>query len=93
MTKTNTQKRLATIGYHTRVLLLGCLNVFSGTVTVALLALSIYGFIVVSRASGYTAVFSFIYACLTLALSVVSLYLMGIPIRIKRKDGHKYEQR
>ena len=92
MNKTNIKRPLATVGYHVRVLLMGCLNVFAGTANIALLAVSIYGFIVVSRESGYAAVLEFMYSCFSLALSVASMYLMGLPVRIKRKGGRKYEQ-
>lgn len=55
----------------------GLYRSFCGTFTAALLALAVYGFVIVSTENGWAAVSDFILSVCMVALSVICIYEMG----------------
>ena len=87
MTKSEFHKRMIVLGQYVRILLVGFKYMIGGTLTIGLLTVAVMGFCMVSRDSGYVAVFDFIVSCFMLAVSIASLYLLGIP---RKHRGGKY---
>ena len=87
MTNLKFQKRMAIIGKFARVLLTGLKYMITGTLTLGLFAITAGCFWLVSKDSGYVAVFDFIASCFMLVVSVASLYFLGLP---GKSRGGKY---
>ena len=87
MTKSEFHKRMIVLGKYARVLLVGFQYMIAGTLTIGLLTVTVMGFCLVSRDSGYVAVFDFIVSCFMLVVSIASMYLLGIP---RKRRGGKY---
>lgn len=69
------------IGYHTLVLIRGLAKMLYGTAAAALLALGIYGFIMVPSEGGYAAVFDFLGSVSIIVIALVAIYVMGGNIK------------
>ena len=63
--------------FHARIAWKGFYRVLCGTLITALLAISVYGFVVVSTAGGWVAVADFIMSTGLLVLSGLCIYGMG----------------
>ena len=72
----------ANVKFHARILLRGLLRTVYGSVVAILFATAIYRFVSVSGETGWVAVFDFIAACATMAVSLENMYFMG-----RRKKG------
>lgn len=89
MTKFKFNKCIAIAGKIAPVLLTGLKYVITGTLTLGLFVVSIAGFYLVSKDSGYIAVFDFFISCFTLAVAVACMYLIGLP---KKQRGGRYAE-
>ena len=79
-------KRMSrTIGYHFRILAKGFIKVLWGTTTAVLIAVAVYGYMMVPTEGGYAAVCDFLVATLTMIVALACMYLMGG----NRKKGAK----
>ena len=66
-----------TLKHYSITLCKGLYRSFCGTFTTALLALAVYGFVIVSTENGWAAVTYFIISVTALALFGVCVYYMG----------------
>ena len=76
------KRALANVKFHLRVMWCGFCRTVYGAAVAGLIAMAIYGFISVSKGTGWTAVFDFGSACVNMAVALANMYLMG-----ERKDG------
>ena len=90
MTKSEFNKKMIVISRYAKVLFYGLKHMVLGVLTMGLFVTTFAGFSLVSRHSGYVAVFDFIISCFLLIVSVVSMYLLGRPG--KRRGGRYVEE-
>lgn len=77
MDKVAVRKAWNTFKFHVRIVWKGFYRTLCGTSIAALLAVSVYGFMVVSTENGWAAVTDFILSVGVLAMSSVFIYGMG----------------
>ena len=77
MNKVAVRKAWNTFQFHARIAWKGFCRVLCGTSIAVLLAVSVYGLIVVSTENGWAAVADFIMSVDMMALSVICIYVMG----------------
>ena len=65
------------IKFHAGILVKGISRMIYGTLVAGLFVMSTLGFILVTRDSGYVAVFDFVAASATLAVALGNVYLIG----------------
>ena len=65
------------VGYHGKILLRGFLRMGYGALTAGLFALAIYGFVMITSESGWTAVCEFIAAICTAVIALICMYSQG----------------
>lgn len=87
MTKSEFHKKMTIVGHHARILLHGLFIMFVGIFAVVSLIIAIAGFCFVSQEGGYVAVFDFIVSLFLLAVSLASMYFLGLP---GRQRGGRY---
>lgn len=68
---------------HGLTVLRGLIRTAHGTLTAGLMAIAIYGFIVIRSEAGYAAVCDFIAACATMVVALCNVYYIG------RKKGKR----
>ena len=90
MTKLEFRKKMIVISRYTRILVLGLKYMLGGLLTAGLLVTTFAGFSLVSRHSGYVAVFDFIISCFLLLVSAACMYFLGLP---KKQRGGRYVER
>ena len=90
MTKFNFHKQMTIIGHHTHILWRGLKYMLAGTLTTGMFVATFVGFHLVSRDSGYLAVYDFIASCFLLLISIASIYLLGLTQ--KRRGGRYVEK-
>lgn len=78
MNKVTIKKVWDTFKFHARIAWKGLYRVLYGTLIAVLLAVSVYGFMVVSTENGWAAVANFILSTGLLVLSGLCIYCMGI---------------
>lgn len=66
-----------TVRYHSVVMMRGMAKMLYGTVASGFLGLAVYGFLAVSRESGWTAVCDFIAASLIMIMALTGVYVFG----------------
>ena len=74
---------LARVKFHLRIMWRGFCRTVYGAAVAGLIAMAIYGFVSVSKGTGWTAVFDFVSACVNMAVALANMYLMGG----REKDG------
>lgn len=84
MNKENIKRVLDEVGIHASVLLRGLAKVLHGTLVAALIAVAVFGFIVIKSESGYIAVGDFVVSCASLCIAIVNIYWAGM-----RRGGQK----
>lgn len=77
MGKMTVRKAWNTFKFHARIVWKGFYRTLCGTFIAALLAVSVYGLIVVSTENGWAAVADFILSVGMMALSGICIYGMG----------------
>lgn len=77
MDKVAVRKAWNTFKFHARIAWKGFYRVLCGTLIAALLAISVYGLIVISTENGWAAVADFILSTGLLVLSGLCIYGMG----------------
>ena len=77
MNKVAVRKAWNTFKFHARIAWKGFYRTLCGTSIAALLAVSVYGFMVVSTENGWAAVTDFILSVGVLVISSVCIYGMG----------------
>lgn len=77
MDKVAVRKAWNTFKFHARIACKGFYRTLCGTSTATLLAVSVYGLIVVSTENGWAAVSDFILSMGMMALSGICIYGMG----------------
>ena len=80
------KRALANAKFHLWVMWRGFCRTVYGASVAGLVAMAIYGFISVSKGTGWTAVFDFVSACVNMAVALANMYLMG-----ERKKDRKRE--
>ena len=83
--KTNIEKFLRQANFHLGIVLRGLVRTLYGSFIAGLIAIAIYGFVLIKSESGYAAVFDFIAAIATLVVALANAYWLGG----KRKGGKK----
>ena len=86
MEKEKIQKTVASVRFHTRVVIRGLLRMLYGAVVAGLIGLAIFGFVCIGKEDGWAAVCDFITSCATLAVAALNIYVMGRP-RKAAKNG------
>lgn len=76
---------LKTVSHHGKVLLRGLGRTVYGAIITGLIALAVYGFVLIKSEEGYAAVFDFVAAIAILVIALCNVYLLGN----KRKGGKK----
>lgn len=71
--------------FHLEIVLRGLGRTLHGSLITGLIAFAIYGFFLINKESGYSAVFDFIAAIAILVIALCNVYLLGS----KRKGGKK----
>ena len=84
MEKVDFSKVLKDIKFHASVLARGFARTLYGALVAGLLAVAVYGFILIKSETGYLAVCDFIASTATLAVAMSNMYVMG-----KKKRGGK----
>lgn len=74
-----------TISACAKVFVRGAIRTAYGAATAGLAGLAVYGFLMISGESGWTAVCEFIVATCTMAVALISMYAMGAD----RKRGSR----
>lgn len=74
-------KGIGRVVYHSKILLRGLAKTLYGTVVTGLVALAVYGFVMIPTEGGYTAVCEFVVASLTLGMAVGAMYAFGSRCR------------
>lgn len=71
-------KRVAErFGHHGGILLKGCMRMLYGTATAGLVALAVYGFVMIPSEGGYVAVCDFIGSAVTMVVALGGMYAQG----------------
>ena len=83
--KTNFEKFLRQANFHFGIVLRGLARTLYGAFITGLVAIAIYGFVLIKGESGYAAVFDFIASIATLVIALANAYWLGG----KRKGGKK----
>lgn len=73
------------VKFHASVMLKGLIRTLHGTFTAGLIAVAIYGFVIISTEAGYEAVCDFIASCATLLVALCNLHMMGRKKRSAKK--------
>lgn len=73
----NVKRFMKNVRFHGLVLLKGMMRMLFGTATAGLLALAIYGFVMVGTEDGYMAVGDFLVSMATVAVVGICMYAMG----------------
>ena len=81
MKKDDFKKALKKAQFHGGVLLRGLVRTLFGALNACLIAMAVYGFVMIKQEGGYTAVFSFIGACALLMIALANAYLLGCKKR------------
>ena len=84
MEKEKIQKTVASVRFHTKIVIRGLLRTIYGAAVAGLIAMAVYGFVSVTNESGWVAVWDFVASCATLIVALSNMYLMG-----GRKKGAK----
>ena len=79
----------AKVKFHLRIMWLGFCRTIYGAAVAGLIAMAIYGFISVSKETGWAAVCDFVAACVNMAVALANMYLMGG----RKKDGSEKKKR
>ena len=70
-----------TIGYHGKVMWKGFITMVYGAATAALVALAIYGFVMIATEEGWVAVCDFVGAAATSIVALISMYSQGAAMK------------
>ena len=81
---------LANVKFHLRIMWRGFCKIVYGVAVAGLIAMAIYGFISVSKGTGWTAVLKFFIACVLMIEGLGQMYLTG---RNKKSGSGKRERR
>ncbi len=76
------------INRHGRILLRGFVRMTYGAATAGLFLLAAYGFYMIPKEGGYTAVCDFIGAIATMSVALICMYHQGGGVK-KRKGGYE----
>ena len=79
------KKAWAVVKFHTKVAWRGFCRTLAGAVIAGLVAMSVYGFISISKETGWTAVCGFVASCAMMIVALSTMYAMG-----KNKKGAKH---
>ena len=71
------KKAARAIGNHGKIALKGFVRIICGACTACLLGLAIYGFVMVSTETGWSAVCDFVTATATAVLGLACMYIQG----------------
>lgn len=71
------KKALRSLSSHGRVLFKGMVRTVCGALVAGMVGLAVFGFIQITKESGYNAVFDFVGAGSLVAIAVCCMYLMG----------------
>lgn len=71
------KKAASAIGNHGKIALKGFVRMMCGACTACLLGLAIYGFVMVSRETGWAAVSDFITSIATAVVGLACMYIQG----------------
>lgn len=71
------KKVVRLIAYHGKILLRGFIKMLFGTLVAVLMAVSVYGFVMIPQDKGYNAVFDFAVAAACMVLAMGCVYVMG----------------
>ena len=85
MKKVNFKKVLKQVKAHADIMLRGLARTLYGTLVAGLIAVAIYGFVLIKSEGGYAAVFDFIAACATLVVALANAYVLGSKKRGAKK--------
>ena len=85
MKKVNFKKVLKQVKAHADSMLRGLARTLYGTLVAGLIAVAIYGFVLIKSEGGYAAVFDFIAACATLVVALANAYVLGSKKRGAKK--------
>ena len=85
MKKVDFNKVMKQVKFHADILLRGLARTLYGSLIAGLIGFAIYGFVLIHKENGYTAVFDFIAACATLTVALANAYALGN----KRRGGKK----
>ena len=85
MKKVNFKKVLKQVKAHADIMLRGLARTLYGTLVAGLIAVAIYGFVLIKSEGGYAAVFDFIAACATLVVALADAYMLGSKKRGAKK--------
>ena len=77
MDKARINKTYEKIGFHLRIMLHGFFRAVCGAAVACMIAIAIYGFILVSDRSGWAAVLMFISSFSKLAAAALYIYVIG----------------
>lgn len=81
----NLQNLMKQIKNHINIFLRGIARTLYGAFITGLVAVAIYGFVLIKGENGYAAVFDFVASCGLLVLALCNAYILGC----KRKGGKK----
>ena len=84
------KKALSNSKFHLRIMWRGFCKIVYGVAVAGLIAMAIYGFISVSKETGWIAVFKFLVACALLVEGLGQMYLTG---NNKKSGSGKRERR
>ena len=73
--KKNTLERFK---FHANILFLGFLRTVCGTTISVWIAIAIYGFIAISKETGWASVFVFVVSCFFLIFAFLYMYVIGL---------------
>ena len=74
------------VWHHSKILFTGFYRMLFGTVIAGLIALAVYGFIMIPSGDGYVAVCEFIGSIATVCIALTGMYAMGCS---KKKGAKK----
>lgn len=83
--KVNFGKFLKQAKFHALVMVRGLARTLCGAFITGMIALAIYGFVLIKSEGGYAAVFDFVAAIAVLMIALCNMYLLGS----KRRGGKK----
>jgi hypothetical protein len=86
MEKEKIQKNIASVRFHTKIVIRGLLRTIYGAAVAGLIGLAVFGFVCITKETGWDAVCDFITSCATLFVAVLNIYMMGRP-RKAAKNG------
>lgn len=66
-----------TIGHHGKIAWKGFVRMLFGAATAGLIAMAVYGFVVIPTEGGWAAVCDFIVSVATLVVALICMYAMG----------------